>query len=299
MRATAQVGSVGINAIRATAGFRRTGPGRAPGSIAVMPGRTLRFGAALSLLLLAATACSDNEPASPAPEPTPEGRTYISTDVTGTPIPGGGPLTLTFADDRISANAGCNTHSGTVDLRDHVLHVSELASTLAGCPGDRAGSDAWVGDLLRGDPTWQLEQDRLTLTGKETTVVLTDKKVLQPDRPIRGTEWVVTTLLTPDARISSQTVDQVRPTLVIGADDSLTGFAGCNRLTGRAVVTDTPAGADIAFTAATTRMMCTPEIMEVEQTVLATLDGTAQATVDADTLTLRNPDGHGLTLRAR
>ncbi|WP_327150713.1 META domain-containing protein [Nocardia sp. NBC_01329] len=262
-----------------------------------MPGRAFRFGATLSLLLLAATACSDNEPA--APEPTPIGHTYISTEVTGTPIPGGGPLTLTFADDRISADAGCNTHSGTVDLGDHVLHVSGLASTLIGCPGDRAGSDTWIGDLFRADPTWQLDQDRLTLTGKETTVVLTDKKVLQPDRPIRGTEWVVTTLLTPDAQISSQTVDQVQPTLTVGADDSLTGFAGCNRLTGRAVVTETPAGADIAFTAATTRMMCTPEVMEVEQAVLTTLDGTAQATVDADTLTLRNLNGHGLTLRAR
>lgn len=46
-------------------------------------------------------------------------------------------------------------------------------------------------------------------------------------------------------------------------------------------------------------MMCSPEVMEVERAVLATLDGTAQATVDADTLTLRNPNGHGLTLRAR
>lgn len=269
-----------------------------PGSIADMPGPALRIGAALSLLLLAATACSDDEPAPTAPEPTPMGHTYISTEITGPPIPGGGPLTLTFADDRISAAAGCNTHSGAVDLRDHVLHVSELASTLVGCPGDRAGSDGWVGDLLRADPGWQLDHDRLTLTGKGTTVVLTDKKVLQPDRPIRGTEWVVTGLLTPDARISSQTVDRVRPNLTIGADDSLTGFAGCNRLTGRAVVSGTPPDAEISFSAATTRMMCTPEIMEVEHAVLAVLQDTARATVDGDTLTLRTPEGDGLILRA-
>ncbi|MGW0182487.1 META domain-containing protein [Nocardia sp. NPDC003345] len=263
-----------------------------------MPGPALRIGAALSLLVLAATACSDDEPGPAAPEPTPMGHTYISTEVTGAPIPGGGPLTLTFADGRISAAAGCNTHTGAVDLRDHVLHVSDLASTLIGCAGDRAGSDAWVGDLLRGDPTWGLERDRLTVTGKNTTVVLTDKKVLTPDRPVRGTEWVVTTLLTPDARIQSRTIDEVRPTLTFAADGGLTGFAGCNRITGRAAVTDTPDGADITATAATTRMMCAPEIMEVEQAVLAALDGTVHATVDADVLTLRNPNGHGLTLRA-
>ncbi|MGI5217579.1 META domain-containing protein [Nocardia sp. CA-290969] len=263
-----------------------------------MPGRALRCGAALTLILLASTACGNGDSAAPGPEATPMGTTYLSTEVTGTPIPGGGPLTLDFADGRITAEAGCNTHSGAVDLRDHVLHVSDLASTLAACPGERAGADAWVGDLLRGDPTWELDRDRLTLFGKKSTVVLTDKKVVQPDRPIRGTEWVVTALLTPDARVQSRTIDEVRPTLAIAEDDALTGFAGCNRITGRAVVTDTPAGADIAFTAATTRMMCAPEVMAVEQTVLATLDGTAQATVDADTLTLRNPNGHGLVLRA-
>lgn len=263
-----------------------------------MWGRALRFGAVLSLALLAATACSpDNEPAPSGP--TPMGRTYISTEVTGTPIPGGGPLTLTFADNRVSAEAGCNTHSGAVELDGQVLRVSGLASTLVGCPGDRAGSDTWVGELLRADPTWELDGDRLTLIAPETTVVLTDKKIVRPDRPIRGTEWVVTTLSTPDAQIQSRTIGEVRPTLTVTADDALTGFAGCNRITGRAVVTDTPAGADIAFTAATTRMMCAPEIMEVEQAVLAALDGTAQVTVDADTLTLRNPNGHGLTLRAR
>ncbi|MEU1980494.1 META domain-containing protein [Nocardia sp. NPDC019395] len=264
-----------------------------------MPGRALRFGAALSLILLASTACgNDGDSAAPESAATPMGTTYLSTEVTGTPIPGGGPLTLSFADGRVTADAGCNTHSGAVDLRDHVLHVSGLASTLAACPGERGESDAWVGELLRGDPTWELDRDRLTLIGKKSTVVLTDKKVVQPDRPIRGTEWVVTGLLTPQARVQSRTIEEVRPTLTISEDDRLTGFAGCNRLTGRAVVTGTPAGADIAFTAATTRMMCAPEVMEVEQAVLAALDGTAQATVDADTLTLRNPNGHGLTLRA-
>lgn len=260
----------------------------------------LRFGATLLLILLAATACSnDDESDTGAPDPTPMGHTYISTEVTGTGIPGGGPLTLAFAGGRITADAGCNTHSGAVDLRGHVLHVSDLASTLAACPGERSGSDAWVGELLRGEPTWELDRDQLRLIGKKSTVVLTDKKVVQPDRPVRGTEWLVTTLLTPQGQVSSRTIDEVRPGLTIADDGDLTGFAGCNRMTGHAAVTDTPAGADISFTVGTTRMMCAPEVMEVEHAVLATLDGTAQATVDADTLTLRNPNGHGLTLRAR
>ncbi|MFE3443183.1 META domain-containing protein [Nocardia sp. NPDC059180] len=265
-----------------------------------MSANLIRFGAALLLTLAAATACSNDDDSEPAgPPPTPMGHTYISTEVEGTPIPGGGPLTLAFADDRVSASAGCNTHNGAVVLDGNTMKVSGLASTLMACPGDKMDADQWLGDLLNASPTWRLDESRLTLEGNNTTVVMMDKKVLMPDRPLRGTPWVVTALLTPDAQIHSQKIDELQPTFTIAEDGTLTGFAGCNRLTGQAAITETPEGADIAFTVATTKMMCDPETMEVEQAVLTALDGTAQATVDANELTLRNPNGHGLMLRAQ
>ncbi|MFD4457997.1 META domain-containing protein [Nocardia sp. NPDC058480] len=250
----------------------------------------------LALVGTAVAGCGspDKEPADDTA--TPMGHTYISTEVVGDKIPGGGPMTLTFSDGRISANSGCNAAGGTVDLSNHVLHTSPLASTLMACPGEREGVDAWQNNFLESDPTWRLDGDRLTLTGQSVTIHLTDKKIVSPDKPLTGTAWVVTTMLTPDAQIRSATLDQVSPNLTIGEGGTVSGTAGCNRITGTAGVGP---GDAVTFAVATTKMMCPPEVMEVEQNVLRALDGRTTATIDADTLTLRNDNGYGLILHAR
>ncbi|MFD0361016.1 META domain-containing protein [Nocardia sp. GCM10030253] len=258
-----------------------------------MSANFVRFGPILLLALWAAACTSDSEK-SPEHAPTPMGHTYVSTDVEGVPIPGGGPLTLTFAADRISAAAGCNSYSGAVALDDHKLKVSTLAGTLMACAGDRAGTDEWLTNLLNSSPGWQLDDTQLTLHGAHSTVHLLDKKVAQPDKPLTGTTWIVTETITPDARTRSQTIDEVKPTLTIAPDGAVSGSGGCNRLTGSATIT----GADVTFQVASTRMMCPPEVMEVETAVLEALDGKTTATIDADTLTLRNDKGNGLALRA-
>jgi heat shock protein HslJ len=212
------------------------------------------------------------------------GRTFVSTSVDGAPIPGGGPLTLTFKDNRVSATAGCNTYSSTVALDDHKVKVSGLAGTLMACPGDRADADERLIGLLNSSPEWQLDDTKLTLHGHNLTVHLLDKKVAQPDKPLIGTTWIVTGLITPDAKIRSQTIDEVKPTLTIAADGAVSGTAGCNRLIGMVTV----GGADVTFQVGTTKMLCPPEVMEVESDVLKALNGKTTVTIDADTLTLRN-----------
>ncbi|WP_378731617.1 META domain-containing protein [Nocardia brasiliensis] len=259
-----------------------------------MSAKFVRFGPIILLALLAVTACSSDDSNSSSTEQTPMGRTFVSTGVEGAPIPGGGPLTLTFKDGRVSADAGCNSHSGSVELDDHKVHVSGLASTLMACPGDRQGADEWLSALLNSEPSWQLDGAKLTLKSDKLTVSMLDKKVAQPDKPIKGTTWIVTALITPDAQIRSQTLDEVKPTLTIADDGSVSGSAGCNRMTGKATGSD----AELTFQVGTTKMMCAPEVMEVEQAVLKALDGKTTATVDADTLTLRNANGSGLTLHA-
>ncbi|WP_433655880.1 META domain-containing protein [Nocardia sp. CA-128927] len=259
-----------------------------------MSANFVRFGPVALLALLAVTACGSGDSKSNTTTPNLAGRTFLSTAVDGTPIPGGGPLTITFKEDRIAADAGCNSYSGAVAFDDHKLHVTGLASTLMACTGDRAGADEWLSGLLNSDPAWQLDDTKLTLKSDNLTVTMLDKKVVKPDKPIKGTTWIVTALITPDAQIRSQTLDEVKPTLTIADDGTVTGTAGCNRMTGRATGPD----AELTFQIATTKMLCPAEVMEVEQSVLKALDGKTTATVDADTLTLRNANGSGLTLHA-
>ena len=50
----------------------------------------------------------------------------------------------------------------------------------------RDGADAWLTGLFDADPQWSVDGDVLTLTGDAVTVSLTDKKVVDPDRPLTG-----------------------------------------------------------------------------------------------------------------
>ncbi|MBY8859647.1 META domain-containing protein [Nocardia sp. CA2R105] len=236
-------------------------------------------------------ACSSDS----GPAPTPMGHTYISTGVRGTPIPGGGPLTLSFQDGRVSADSGCNSSGGPATFDGSVLRVSRMATTMMACVGDKSGADGWQTALLQSAPKWSLSGSTLTLTGHDVTVTLQDKRVLHPDLPLTGTAWVVTTLLRQEGQVRSQALDAARPTLTIAADGQVSGSAGCNRMTGTAEIS----GSNVTFHLGTTRMMCAPDVMQIEQQVLEALTGATEATVDSDTLTIRNrANDTGLILRS-
>ncbi|WP_019926965.1 META domain-containing protein [Nocardia sp. BMG111209] len=228
----------------------------------------------------------------------PMGRSFVSTGISGTPIPGGGPLTLSFAGGRVTADAGCNTSSGAARFDEDTVVVSDLTTTLLGCTSDRAGADAWQTGLLQSSPTWKLDRNTLTLTGNNSIVMLKDKKIVEPDRPLTGTTWIVTTLIQLQGLVRTVTLEQARPTLTIAADGAVSGSAGCNRVTGTADLPES-GGSDLTFHLATTRMACADDVMALEGQVLQALDGRTTATVDGNTLTLRNPgNGTGLVLRA-
>lgn len=137
------------------------------------------------LLLVAAgggVACSTATDAAP-PASGPQdlfGHSFTSSAVEGTQIPGDGPLQLTFTDpDRISARAGCNSMTGTVDLSGHTVDTGLLATTRMACPGDRAGADEWATSLLQADPSWTLEGETLTLKAPDRTVTLHETQTPQ------------------------------------------------------------------------------------------------------------------------
>lgn len=266
---------------------------------------------ALALLSAAATsvACgaadgADAPSASAAVSPTPPspgdalwGRTFVSTSVTGTAIPGGGPLEVAFPErDGIAMSAGCNRGIGSVEVAGGVVTTGPIATTMMACEGDAVGADQWMTDLFAARPDWMLADDVLTLATPGITVVLADKKTTDPDRPVVGTTWVVDTLIGPDAISTSTALETSAPTLTIGHDGQATGSTGCNRFTGPARIGDSTV---TIGPLATTRMACSPDVAEVEQAVLHVLDGEATYRVEGARMTLTKPDGTGLGLRGR
>lgn len=85
--------------------------------------------------------------------------------------------------------------------------------------------------------------------------------------------------------------DAKRPELVFTAEGRLAGTAGCNRILGGWQLD----GKKISFgNVGSTMMMCSPEAMKLEQTVLGYLGEAAFATESPEGLTLWSKDGRAL-----
>ncbi len=248
-----------------------------------------------AVALLAATgvltACGSTE-ASDAPDPaTLIGKTYVSTSVSGPPIPGAGPLEVTFPQvGRIGATAGCNRHMGEVTFTGDTMTPGRLAATMKACPGPSADADGWLSAFLGGPLTWSASGANLTLSRDGQTVELAERA----DSALAGTEWIVQSIVHAQGIESSQVIEEIAPNLTISDRGAVSGFAGCNRFTGEAAVN----GDKIEFRdIAATQKACDDEVSRIEKNVLDTLHGTATYQVDGQQLTLTNDADPSIGLR--
>jgi heat shock protein HslJ len=259
----------------------------------------------LLVLVLSAAACGDpNQPArastSTGRNAEPWGRAFLSTSVTenGRPRPlvDGTRIRLTFSDDhQLGAQAGCNSMGGPAELTDNRLVVGDLATTEMGCDPARHAQDEWLARFLTGRPTWQLDGPQLTLEQGGTRMELTDREVADPDRPLRGTRWVVDTIV--DGQAASSVPAGAEAHLVF-KDEGFTGSTGCNQMSGTSAI-DSAARTVTFSDVITTKMACDDDRMRLERAVLSVLDGKVAYDIEADRLRLDHPGGKGLGLRAQ
>ena len=231
----------------------------------------------------------------------PWGRMFLSTSVTenGQPKPlvEGTRITLNFFADghRLGAQAGCNQMGGPASFQGGRLVVNDMATTEMGCDPPRHAQDEWLARFLTSKPSWVRSGSTLTLDNGSVRVVLEDREVADPDRPLRGTKWVVDTIVEREA--ASSVPAGVEAYLTFEDGRSFRGNTGCNGMGGNSVVDE--ANSTITFSEViTTKMACDDDRMRVERAVLATLDGDVRYQIDADVLRLDGPGGRGLRLRA-
>jgi heat shock protein HslJ len=133
--------------------------------------KPFNLAAALALTLIAATACSTGTTTGPATSSNSAGTSASSagadaglltsahwqlrsaTDTSGKPLTAlfvqqDKPVELNFQDGRISSRAACNTLTGSYSVRDGVMHVGQLISTMIGCPPALQAQDSRIGQLL-------------------------------------------------------------------------------------------------------------------------------------------------------
>ena len=257
---------------------------------------------ALALALLLTGACGDptTSAGADAREGSPWGRDFLSVTVTeggsDRPLVPGTRIRLGFTDHgRLVANAGCNTMGGQAEVRDGRLVVADLATTEMGCDSERHAQDTWLGDLLGSRPRFQLAGNDLTLTGDEAEIRLRDREVADPDRSLRGTRWVVDTVI--DGEAASSVPEGAEAHIVVGDDNGFGGSTGCNQMGGTAAV-DEDAGTITFGDVVATKIACDDDRMRLEEAVLSVLDGEVTYKIEADRLTLDHPGGKGLGFRA-
>lgn len=245
------------------------------------------------VLLLATTACGGDDGPGGDVDGALRGRTFLSTGVTedGNPrqLAKQTRIELQFTDDgRLIANAGCNSMQSPVGTDDKKIAAADLAITDMGCDPPRHAQDDWLAKVLGAKPSWKLEGQILTLTSGGTVITLEDKQAAQPNLPLLGTRWTLTTLIDGETASSSPAASKAYLTFEGG---KVTGSTGCNDLSGTAVVE----GKYLAFgPLGTTRKACAGTLATVEKAMLAVLKGTVRFEVTSSGLTLKGQNSKAL-----
>ena len=254
------------------------------------------------VVTLVAGACGGgDDTAAPATPDEPAGsladREFLSTAVTedGQPraLIDGTRVRLQFHDGRLTADAGCNTLDGQVEIEPDRLVLDQLAVTEMGCDPERHAQDEWLSGVLAAGPAYTLDGADLRLESGTTVLELTDREVTDPDRPLEATRWELDGIVDGDA-VSSVPAGG-GATLVFEDGQVSFEIEGCNQGGGDVTIADT----SIEVGQLTTTLMgCVPPAADVEAAVTSVLAGDITYAVEAGTLTLTHPSGRGLVLRA-
>ncbi|HEY6608733.1 MAG TPA: META domain-containing protein [Candidatus Limnocylindria bacterium] len=243
------------------------------------------------LIAMVLAACSMGNAA-----PTLDGRTFLSTRVTENgaerPLVDGTQIRLAFSDGNLSASAGCNTIGGTFSIDGDTLVFVGGGMTEMGCDADRHAQDDWLSEFLGSEPDVTLDGDELTLSSGGVTITLLDREVADPDLPLVGTTWTVTSIISGDA--VSTVPDGAVATFTFADDGTVEVNTGCNTGGGSYELS----GSTIRFSGvAITDMACEGAGGALEASVVPILAADAiEVTIEAGSLTLDAGDvGLGLT----
>jgi heat shock protein HslJ len=227
------------------------------------------------------------------------GRTFLSVAVTerGAPRPlvAATEVRLEFRGDGTwGASAGCNSMGGAYELDRARLRFESGGMTAMGCDPALHDQDEWLADFLAGGPAVAVAGDQIALSNGGVVVQLVDEEVVNPDRPLVGTRWVVEGIR---SRNGASTVPfGALATLRIADDGATIVETGCN--TGRTTATVEADQLRFEELALTRRACADDDVAALESAVLAVVGAESVTwSTDVDRLTL-DAGGVGLDLRA-
>ncbi|KYH45332.1 META domain-containing protein [Branchiibius sp. NY16-3462-2] len=106
------------------------------------------------------------------------GRSFVSSTVTGHDLVADSSISLSFEDGRLAARPGCNNYSGPVAVTDGKIAWSGPAiSTRMACSEELMAQDDWFSQLLTDGAELSVGDNALTLTAGDVTLEFSE---LQP-----------------------------------------------------------------------------------------------------------------------
>lgn len=102
------------------------------------------------------------------------GHTFVSATVEGKDLVPASSITMTFTEDTLSANAGCNTMSGGYTIDGGTLQVGALAQTMMACSDELNAQEQWVAAFLAAGPDAQVGNETLTLEHDGTKIIFAE-----------------------------------------------------------------------------------------------------------------------------
>jgi len=129
--------------------------------------RILLF-ATVVLLLLGGFSCPKKTPA-PSLEDNPWHLKQLIKNSTTELVPADITITANFKAGNLNGKGGCNTYNATYTLAGNRVSFGPVMSTKLYCPANNW--EIRYFDVIRGEMTWQISGNTLTLQGIETTLV--------------------------------------------------------------------------------------------------------------------------------
>lgn len=184
--------------------------------------------------------------------------------------------------NRVSGNSGCNTFMGTYKLEDgNRISFSKMASTMMACP-DAKINESEILSVFETADNFTITNNTLMLNKAKRAPLAEFKKVEMANNPIAGKYWKLKTLEGQEVVMADNQEREIYFTLKTG-ENTVTGFAGCNTLSGEFMLED---GNRIRFVNMTTTLKACPDVDVNEVDYLKVFELADNYTVKDDVLSL-------------
>ena len=202
------------------------------------------------------------------------------------------PITVLFAEGRVSGTASCNGYGGDYSSDGAELEIGQLAMTEMACsPPEAMTAEFLYGSALPRVTRVATTSEEMFLSGEGVDLAFTALPPV-PDAELRGTVWVLESMISGDA-VSS--VADERATLEFFSDGSVLGDTGCRGFGGAYEI----AGSEIVIgDLGSDGHQCEANLADQDRRVLSVLESPMRADIAADRLILTISGGEGLVYRA-